>query len=85
MRCTANPGGIGAHWVKNRYILPSEPYTSFFELEQFCRVSKISALSDCIHIFPPTEELPFKITSRIGTIGTISVYIKSINMVQHDD
>lgn len=63
----------------------SEPYTSFFELEQFCRVSKISALSDCIHIFPPTEELPFKITSRIGTIGTISVYIKSINMVQHDD
>jgi hypothetical protein len=29
MRCTANPGGIGAHWVKNRYILPSEPYTSF--------------------------------------------------------
>jgi hypothetical protein len=29
MRCTANPGGIGAHWVKNRYIIPSEPYTSF--------------------------------------------------------
>jgi len=29
MRCTANPGGVGAHWVKNRYILPSEPDTSF--------------------------------------------------------
>ena len=24
LRCTANPGGVGAHWVKKRYILPSE-------------------------------------------------------------
>ena len=29
MRCTANPGGVGPHWVKNRYILPAEPDTSF--------------------------------------------------------
>ena len=29
MRCTANPGGVGAHWVKNRYIMPSDPDTSF--------------------------------------------------------
>ena len=29
MRCTANPGGVGAHWVKNRYIQPSEPDKSF--------------------------------------------------------
>lgn len=29
MRCTANPGGVGAHWVKNRYIEPSEPDQSF--------------------------------------------------------
>ena len=29
MRCTANPGGVGAHWVKNRYILPADPDTSF--------------------------------------------------------
>jgi hypothetical protein len=29
MRCTANPGGVGAHWVKKRYILPSEPNESF--------------------------------------------------------
>lgn len=24
MRCTANPGGVGAHWVKKRYIDPAE-------------------------------------------------------------
>ena len=29
MRCTANPGGVGAHWVKKRYIDPSPPYESF--------------------------------------------------------
>jgi len=29
MRCTANPGGVGATWVKKRYIDPSPPYTAF--------------------------------------------------------
>ena len=29
MRCTANPGGVGAHWVKKRYIDPSPPNESF--------------------------------------------------------
>ena len=29
LRCTANPGGVGAHWVKKRYIEPSEHNKSF--------------------------------------------------------
>jgi hypothetical protein len=29
MRCTANPGGVGAHWVKKRYIDAEVPNTSF--------------------------------------------------------
>jgi len=29
MRCTANPGGIGAHWVKKRYIDPAPPNNGF--------------------------------------------------------
>ena len=29
MRCTANPGGVGAQWVKKRYIDPSPPNDSF--------------------------------------------------------
>ena len=29
MRCTANPGGIGAHWVKKRYVMPYAPNESF--------------------------------------------------------
>ena len=29
LRCTANPGGVGAHWVKKRYVDPFEPNESF--------------------------------------------------------
>jgi len=29
LRCTANPGGVGSHWVKKRYIEPSAHNTSF--------------------------------------------------------
>ena len=29
LRCTANPGSVGATWVKRRYIEPSESNTSF--------------------------------------------------------
>ncbi len=29
LRCTANPGGVGSHWVKKRYIEPAEHNTSF--------------------------------------------------------
>ena len=29
LRCTANPGGVGAHWVKKRYVDPNEPNESF--------------------------------------------------------
>ena len=29
MRCTANPGGVGAHWVKKRYIDSAPPNLSF--------------------------------------------------------
>ena len=29
LRCTANPGGVGAHWVKKRYVSPAPPNESF--------------------------------------------------------
>ena len=29
LRCTANPGGVGAHWVKKRYVNPTDPNNSF--------------------------------------------------------
>ena len=29
LRCTANPGGVGAQWVKKRYVNPIEPNETF--------------------------------------------------------
>ena len=29
LRCTANPGGVGAHWVKKRYLNPAPPNETF--------------------------------------------------------
>ena len=37
MRCTANPGGVGAHWVKKRYIDPAPPNESFKGLDGLSR------------------------------------------------
>jgi hypothetical protein len=31
MRATANPGGIGHNWLKERYIHPAKPMTPFFD------------------------------------------------------
>jgi hypothetical protein len=37
MRCTANPGGVGAHWVKKRYISPAPPNDSFLGADGITR------------------------------------------------
>lgn len=33
MISTGNPGGVGAHWIKKRYIEPAPPMTPFFDEE----------------------------------------------------
>ena len=37
MRCTANPGGAGATWVKKRYIDPAPSYESFIGADGLTR------------------------------------------------
>ena len=37
MRCTANPGGVGATWVKKRYIDPNIPNESFVGVDNLTR------------------------------------------------
>jgi len=37
MRCTANPGGAGAHWVKKRYIEPSPANETFIGNDEVVR------------------------------------------------
>jgi hypothetical protein len=37
IRCTANPGGVGGHWVKKRYLDPSPPNESFLGQDKITR------------------------------------------------
>lgn len=46
MRCTANPGGVGAGWVKKRYISPSMPNDSFIGDDGITRKFIPARLSD---------------------------------------
>ena len=46
MRCTANPGGAGAHWVKKRYIEPHPPHEPFMGKDGLTRKFIPASLQD---------------------------------------
>ena len=46
LRCTANPGGVGAHWVKKRYIEPNESNKSFLGTDGLTRKFIPAKLAD---------------------------------------
>lgn len=46
MRCTANPGGAGAHWVKKRYIEPYPPHEPFMGKDGLTRKFIPASLQD---------------------------------------
>ena len=50
LRCTANPGGVGAAWVKKRYVEPSEHNTSFEGKDGLSRKFIPALLQDNPHL-----------------------------------
>jgi len=46
LRCTANPGGVGSHWVKNRYIQPNDSNKSFLGTDGLTRKFIPAKLAD---------------------------------------
>ena len=46
LRCTANPGGVGSHWVKKRYIESNESNKSFLGLDGLTRKFIPAKLAD---------------------------------------
>lgn len=46
MRCTTNPGGVGHQWVKERYIDPAKPGSSFLGKDGLSRKFIPARLSD---------------------------------------
>ena len=51
-------------------------YKQVFETEQFVKLSKMSNLDSTLSIYCD-DSLPMKILSNVGTMGTISIYVKS--------
>jgi proliferating cell nuclear antigen PCNA len=57
-------------------------YTATFTTDQLSRISKLSGLSSTMQIFPGSERLPFLFRSPVGSLGKISIYIKSQELIE---
>ena len=62
----------------------SNVYEATFLAERFSRISKIAGLSNTMQIFPGSDKLPLLLRSRIGSIGRISIYIKSKEQTERE-
>jgi proliferating cell nuclear antigen PCNA len=59
-------------------------YQATFATDQLARITKISGLSSTMQIFPASKNLPLLFRSNIGSLGKISIYIKSKELVEQE-
>lgn len=57
-------------------IDPAALTNYYFDAEQLVRISKISSLASLLHVYL-NPSLPLLIKSQVGSLGTISIFIKS--------
>jgi proliferating cell nuclear antigen PCNA len=60
------------------------PFTQQFDTELLTRISKISGLNNVIYIYQ-SKDLPLKISSQIGNLGKINIYIKSKDQIEDEN
>lgn len=56
-------------------------YNGTFSMDQISRIIKITGLSTTMQIFPGTADLPIAFKSNIGSLGEITIYIKSEELI----
>jgi len=59
-------------------------YDATFTTDQFTRINKIAGLGSTMQIFPGTNELPLLFRSSVGSLGKISIYIKSKELLDKE-
>jgi proliferating cell nuclear antigen PCNA len=59
-------------------------YDATFTTDQFTRINKIAGLGSTMQIFPGTNDLPLLFRSSVGSLGKISVYIKSKELLDKE-
>ena len=62
----------------------STSYDASFTTDQFTRINKIAGLGSTMQIFPGSNELPLLFRSSVGSLGKISVYIKSKELLDKE-
>jgi proliferating cell nuclear antigen PCNA len=58
-------------------------YQQEFSIEQLTRITKIAGLSGTMQIFPSVG-LPLLFRSSVGSLGKVSIYIKSLEQVEKE-
>lgn len=58
-------------------------YEQEFSIEQLTRLTKISGLSTTMQIFPAVG-LPLLFRSNVGSLGKVSVYVKSLEQIERE-
>lgn len=59
-------------------------YDATFTTDQFTRINKIAGLGSTMQIFTGTNDLPLLFRSSVGSLGKISIYIKSKELVDKE-
>jgi len=60
-----------------------EEYNQNFDTEQLSRIIKLSGLSNTMQVFPK-EGLPLLFKSNVGSLGKLSIYIKSKSQIEEE-
>ena len=59
-------------------------YDYSFDTEQMCRLVKVAGLSNRIQVYTH-DKLPLFFKTRVGTLGTLGIYIKSNEQLEKEE
>ena len=60
-------------------------YKATFSTDQLVRITKLAGLSSTMQIFPASKDLPLLFKSSIGSLGKISIFVKSQELVEKEN
>ena len=61
-----------------------EEYQATFTTDQLYRITKLAGLSTTMQIYPSSTNLPLLFRSSVGSLGKISIYVKSKELVDQE-
>jgi len=59
-------------------------YQATFATDQLSRITKLSGLSNTMQIFPASKNLPLLFRTCVGSLGKMSIFVKSKELVEQE-